>query len=289
MKKGNYFHLKKQIGAKEMTNSKSKNLGKKLAAILLSAVAVTVPALTFGLTSNKVKAATAIPPIGMEVSRKEDAWVIKDTSCVKRWHEYKISVYYMGAVENVFVNCVHEPINATSPQQIDFTENNQLYKKYSLAETTTTDIENHWHLTKGGDIYNYLSHISDYLTEDYTKYYSKAVVESIEKSNYDALTYERHFNVGSAEYPINKYYGDLLMLVKAYKFKIVVHQQQHAKTRSSALSKWSQYRTEEQWDNEYFIYSTYYNPDGNYYRKIGSLGNYNEYQALINNESKKSV
>ena len=240
MKKGNYFHLKKQIGAKEMTNSKSKNLGKKLAAILLSAVAVTVPALTFGLTSNKVKAATAIPPIGMEVSRKEDAWVIKDTSCVKRWHEYKISVYYMGAVENVFVNCVHEPINATSPQQIDFTENNQLYKKYSLAETTTTDIENHWHLTKGGDIYNYLSHISDYLTEDYTKYYSKAVVESIEKSNYDALTYERHFNVGSAEYPINKYYGDLLMLVKAYKFKIVVHQQQQAKTRSSALSKWSQ-------------------------------------------------
>ena len=121
MKKGNYFHLKKQIGAKEMTNSKSKNFGKKLAAILLSAVAVTVPALTFGLTSNKVKAATAIPPIGMEVSRKEDAWVIKDTSCVKRWHEYKISVYYMGAVENVFVNCVHEPINATSPQQIYFT------------------------------------------------------------------------------------------------------------------------------------------------------------------------
>ncbi len=289
MKKGSYFHLKKQKGANEMTNSKSKNFGKKLVAILLSAVAVTVPALTFGLTSNKVKAATAIPPIGMEVSRKEDAWVIKDTTCVKRWHEYKISVYYMGAYENIFVNCLHKPVNVTSPKKIEFKREEQLYTEYSLAETTTTDIENHWHLTKGGDIYNYLSHISDYLTEDYTKYFSKSIVESIERSNYTALRYGHEFNVGTAGYPINEYYGDVLTLVKAYKFKIVVHQQQHAKTRSSALSEWSAYKLEEVWDNEYIVYSTYYNPDGNYVRRFGSLGTYDEYQALINNENKNPV
>lgn len=258
---------------------------------MLAVTAVVVPALTFGITTNKVKAASAIPPIGMLASEKKDAWVIKDTNYVKRWHEYNISVYYMGAYEDVFVNCVHETINPTSPQRIDFTEQNQLYKEYSLAETTSKEIETkeRWHLSKSANVYDYLSNISNYLTEDYKKYYSKAIVESIEISNYTAPTYERHFDVGSAAYPLNEYYGDVLMLVKAYKFKIVVHQQQHAKTRKSITGKWSDYITEEEWDNEYIMYSTYYNPDGNYIRKIGSLGTYDEYHALINNEGKKRI
>lgn len=272
-----------------MTNFKRKNFGKKLAAILLAASAAVVPVLTFSITSIKVKAATAIPPIGIKVSTKEDAWVIKDTNRVKRWHEYNIEVYYMGAYEDIFVNCLHKSINVTSPQKIKFTKDDQIYTDYSLVDTATKDIEKHWHLSRSANVYDYLSHISDNLNEDYTKYYSKSVVESIEKSNYTAQIYEQEFDVGSAGYPINEYYGDVLMLVKAYKFKIVVHQQQHAKFRSSSVSKWSEYKPEEVWDNEYIVYSTYYNPDGNYVRRVGALGTYDEYQALINNEGKNPV
>lgn len=269
-----------------MLNLKSKNFGKKLAAILLAAVAVTVPALSFGLT-NKSYAETNLPPVGTKVAEKTEAWVIKDSTCVKRWHEYTISVYYEGTFSNVYTGInVHDTIYPTSETDMVLETENQKISKYSVTEITSESIEQNWHLSVGGKVATFLGNISGNITYDYKSKYNHEIIKSIEYTTIITTKATKNIHIDGVQNPFYHYYGDLLMLFKANKFKVVIKQQQHAKKRSSALSKWSDYIVEEQWEDSETFYAGYYGNDADYYRHMGYLGTPEEYEKLISYDDK---
>lgn len=267
-----------------MFNLKSKNFGKKLAAILLAATAVIVPALSFGLT-NKSYAETNLPPVGTKVAEKTEAWVIKESPCVKRWHEYTITVYYEGTYDDVFINQVHQSRCPDGYFKYIYETKNQIYDEYSLVKTTSQLIENNWRLNVGGKANTFFGSLNANITAEYKEQYGTTIVEGVKYSTYTATTEYFEVEYGDKN-PANHFYGDLLMLLKANKFRVEVHQQQHAKKRKTQASKWSDYNVEEKWDDEYIIYSPYYDTAACYYRKIGLLGTREQYEEIISNKNK---
>ena len=288
MKKGNYFHLKKQKGANEMTNSKSKNFGKKLAAILLAATAIIVPAISFGF-ANVSLAETEDLRVGDIISEKKEAWVVKETICVKRWQEYSFKLTYEGVKRNVFVCEVHPFCLMKGGSEIVFESEKQTVDSYSLTETVTSTVSIDLKAISSAKFTDFFGNLTGNIKKEegisYEKQISTArtISHTTKIVERERVTYKPN---GSEASPYEKYYVDALMMLKAHKFKLEVYEKQCAKNRSSGLAKWGDYVDEKKGTYTYYIYSSYYDTPSNYYRNIGCIGTEEDYEKLITNYGK---
>lgn len=264
-----------------MLNLKSKNFGKKLAAILLAAVAVTVPALSFGLTSNNSHAQT-IYQKGALISHRDVAEVVKDTICVKRWHLYSFDLYYEGTYEDIFVENIHTPVFANCLQTITLKTEDQLINSYTVSETEGRRISASLKVISGAKVAEFLSSAEAYVTEEYYHSITKTVSTSYIHTISDTFV----FDLAKDNLPINCYYGNMLRLSKANRFKLVVKEKQQAKTRKSALHNWSDYKVEiDETTTTHYFYASYLENGASYYQLTGCLGD----QANLDRLSRNAV
>lgn len=288
MKKGNYFHLKKQKGAKEMANLKSKNFGKKLAAILLAATAVIVPAVSFCF-ANVSFAETEDLRVGDIISEKKEAWVVKETLRVKRWQEYSFKVYYEGVKNQVYVAEVHQSFQPMSYTEKKYITENQIINSYSLTTSVTETVKSDLRAVSSTKFNDFFTNLTSNIKVEAGVSYEKQVssIKSITHTELKIETEELFLKVdGSKDNPFGYYYGDLLMMHKAHKFRVEVYEKQTAKHRSSGLAKWGPYVDEIKGTYTYYFYSSYYDDSANYYRKHGFLGDFDQYDKLITNYGK---
>lgn len=271
-----------------MFNLKSKNFGKKLAAILLAATAVTVPALSFGF-ANKSYAETEDLKVGDVISAKEEAWVVKETTCVKRWQEYSFKVYYEGVKNQVYVAEVHQTFQPMSYTEKTFITTNQIIDSYSLTTSVTEKVKYDLKAVSSTKFNDFFTNLTSNIKVEAGVSYEKQVssIKSITHTELKIETEELFLKVdGSKENPFGYYYGDLLMMHKAHKYKVEVYEKQTAKHRSLGLAKWGPYKDEIIGTYTYDFYSSYYDDSANYYRKHGLLGDFEQYDKLITNYGK---
>ncbi len=272
-----------------MISIKNLSLKKKIAALFLAAVSVIVPAMSFCIASNNAHAATeGNLSIGDKIAQDTRATVIKNTICVKRWHEYVFTLYYLGTFDNVFVAEVRMPKFITSYYEYSYTKEIQKISSYNLTTTLSDKITAELEIEGEIGLSGFLNNAKSFVNVSSSNKIESAVTVS-ETITYteSVITEEKIFlKVDGVNSPYNHYYGDMLMMARANKFRLHVYKQQHAKYRKSALHKWSEYQIEETWDQDYIFYASYYNSSANFYRLTGDLGNHDQYLNLISNAGK---
>ena len=274
-----------------MTSIKNFNLKKKIAAFVLAAVAVVVPVTSGLFFSNNAQAETDVLSPGDEIAFESHGIVLKDTVCVKRWHVYDYTLIYEGTYNDVFIDTLHTPILVTNLMSFKYTKQTQNFTSYNLSYSMSELISEEFGIDGSAKFDAFLMGIDSKITIDgyyHNKYeQAKTVSLSIAKTISDINSEEVAFTVNGIDLPYNHYYGDVLMFLKAYKFKLKVNKKQIAKYRKSALHKWSEYQIEgTPQEKAYYFYSSYYNNSGNYVRKTGDLGTSAEYERLISNAGK---
>lgn len=266
-----------------MFNLKSKNFGKKLAAILLAATAVIVPVISLCFANNSY-AETNQWDVGAKVAYKKVDEVVKDTICVKRWHLYTFTLYYLGTYEHVYMGEIQDPIYVNNKATVNFGQMEQNIVSYSVSETVSNTSKESLKVISSEKVGEFLGKVELSVTEE--KYYS--LTQSVSQSKTEQISKSVSIYAdGSVDAPINCYYVHWLMLSRANKFKLVVTEKQQAKTRKSALHNWSGYKTEiEEVKSEYFFYSSYLPNGESYYQKIGSVSDTTEIEILKQNIGK---
>lgn len=220
--------------------------------------------------------------VGTLVAQDTQAVCIKDTICVKRWHEYTFSIYYMGEYNDVFIKELHTPMIPTVAMEITFSATTQSELYYSVAETFSASVSEELSITSGISLEGFMSNASSKATSALAVSYA----ETLSKSETNIAAYSTKINVDGINTPLNCVYGDLLLINNAYKYKLVVYKQQHAKHRKSALHKWGEYQIESTETNEFYFYSLNNNIQSVFYHRVGLIGTIEEYSDIINNVGK---
>lgn len=265
------------------------NFKKKIVATLLAAIVTIVPVTSYLFISHNAFAETlGSLSVGDIVAQYTEATCIKDTKCVKRWHEYVFTLYYEGTYDNVFVSEIIEPKYITAVYNYTYKTEDQLISTYNLSTTlsdkVTTELDIEDKISFSDFLDNAKAHIK--VNSSFKHESAVEVTESITYTKSRIIEETYTIKVDGVQCPFKHYYGDMLMMAKANKFRLHVYKQQHAKHRSSALSSWGSYKIEETWDEDYYFYSSYYNTTANFYRMIGDLGTHDEFIKLISNSGK---
>ncbi len=274
-----------------MNNIKNSSFKKKMAALALAAVATVVPVTSCLLVSNNAHAETVGGlSIGDKVAEYEDKTVVKDTICVKRWHEYTYTLYYEGTYDNIFVMPLIEPRFVTSYLSYHYSSSNMITNTYNLTSSLTDKVsqEVDFRNELETNFSNFLGTAKEYVSvsNSYKRETALSVTESISYTHTKVIEEGYDLIVDNVKAPYNHYYGDMLMMTRANKFRLHVYKMVDAKYRKSALHKWSAYQIEEEFNYDYIFYTSYYNTSANFYRLTGDLGTYDDYIKLISNEGK---
>lgn len=273
-----------------MTSIKNISFKKKIAAITLAAVVAIVPVMSGIFASVDAHADESALSIGDIVAFDERGYVCKDTICVKRWHKYYFTLYYMGTYDNVFVTPVREAKFITSYYTYTLDVQDMQLTSYNLTTQVSEEVTEEFSIQSKINFPEFLDNAKAHIKVDQSYKQSSAVsvtesitytVSRLVQEKYDIKV------IGDEKSPFNHYYGDMLMMARANKFKLTVSKKQEAKHRKSALHKWGAYQEEMSWpEKQYVFYSSYYNSSANFYRMIGDLGTHDEYINLITNEGK---
>lgn len=253
---------------------------QKIAVLTAGVLAALAVGIGLTISPKSAKADTTIP-VGTLVAQDVQSTVLKDTHYVKRWQECTFSLYYMGDCDDVFISEIHTPLKPTSPGTLEFSASTQLITSYSVTETISASVTLELGITKGISLEGFMKQASAKATSTITASYA-ATVGMSETNN---IAYSAKYNIGDADNPVNKIYGNLLMINHAYKFKLVTYKQQHAKHRKKLTDSWSDYEIESAETQETYFY-TLNGSNGFFYQMIGLIGTEQEYSNIINNVGK---
>lgn len=254
---------------------------KKFALLLLSLLASLIVGLGFIFSPQPTYAAEGLKA-GTLVAQDSKAVVIKDTICVKRWEECKFSLYYMGDFEDVFVAEIHNPVTPISTGDLTFSASKQIITSYSVSSSVSKTVTEEMEINSKISVEEFMVGASGKAISSSTAAYAAAVG----LSNTDKISFDYVIHIDGEKNPLNKVYGDLLMINYASKYKLAIYKEVRAKHRSSALSKWGAYQVESTQNFVYDFYAFNTRQGGYFYQMIGMIGTKQDYSNVIHNAGK---
>lgn len=189
----------------------------------------------------------------------QNAVVIKNTICVKRWQECKFNLVYMGDCEEVCIAEITSPVVPTSTGTLTYYKPERITASCLLSTSVSQTVTKEMEINCKISVEEFLSKSGIRTTPS-----SRADFEAAVKRCSDLV-------IHVDESCVNKVCGNLLMLSNASKYKLVVYKEVRAKHRSSALSKWGEYKVESAKTSEYCFYDYDSGQNGFFYQKTGAF------------------